>query len=64
MRKLGPTTAIELLGCFYKNQLTLSEDMFDECFDAVTDFLERVNNKKHLLTPRGDEAEADGIQEI
>lgn len=61
MRKIGPTTAIELLGCFYKNQLTLSEELFEQCFDAVTAFLERVNNKKYRLTPGG---ESDGTEEI
>jgi len=58
MRKIGPTTAVELLSCFYKNQLTLTEEMFEQCFDAVTDFLERVNNKKYLLTPGSDD---DGL---
>jgi len=49
MRKINGTTALELLTCFRRKQLTLTRSMYDMCFDAVTDELERVNNEAYRL---------------
>jgi len=49
MRRINATTAIELLTCFRRKQLTLTRSMFDACFDAVTDELERANNEAYRL---------------
>lgn len=49
MRHINPTTAIELLTCFRRKQLTLTREMYDRCFDSVTAELERANNEAYRL---------------
>jgi len=55
MRSINPTTAMELLTCFRRRQLTLTREMFDRCFDSVTAELERANNEAFRLTEDPDE---------
>jgi len=54
MRPINPTTAMELLTCFRRRQLTLTRDMYDRCFDSVTAELERCNNETHRLMEETD----------
>lgn len=52
---MSPFLAVSVLSVFAKGKVTLSEQQFDEAFDALTDLLEASNNEKHRLdTPKGE----------
>jgi len=49
MRDIQAATALQLLICFRRRQIGLSRKIYDQCFDAVTDELERINNEVYRL---------------
>lgn len=52
---MSPFSAVGLLHGFIKfKTITVDEETFDEAFDALTSLLERANNEKHRVTPRGE----------
>jgi len=46
MRKPSAYSAVGLLDQMAKGHLRLSDDLFDACFDVITELLERANNQK------------------
>lgn len=46
---IGPHAALVLLTEWYNSRLRLSHEDYDTLFDAVTGFLERINDDKHKL---------------
>lgn len=53
---LSPYLACSLLSMFIKNRAPLSEERFDECFDALVALMEEANDHKFDLTPKGEES--------
>lgn len=50
--------AVTILSAFEKRLCGLTEEEFDEAFDTVLDFLEKVNNEKFRCTIAEHRAEA------
>lgn len=62
MRKPSCYQAIQMLDAQARGLLRLSDEMFDACFDAVTDLLERANNQKGGAFTRHDQLEPEDVQ--
>lgn len=62
MRKPSVYSAISLLHSQSKGLLRLSDEMFDACFDAVTELLEHANNQKGAAYTRAREFDQDGVE--
>lgn len=66
--RISPYQAVNMLVAQSKGMLRLSDACFDQCFDALTELLEKANNQKggaftrHKdLEPQDVEYDAEGV---
>jgi len=52
---LSPLSALFQLLCFKRRLVGMTEQHFDDCFDAVTTLLEEANNERFRLYPTAQE---------
>jgi len=50
-RSIGPNAALALLSLFMNKQHELTSDEFDYLFDALVEFLEKLNNERYRIWP-------------
>jgi len=64
MRKPSAYSAVGLLDQQAKGHLRLSDELFDACFDVITEMLERANNQKGAAFTRYPprEFDQDGVE--
>lgn len=57
----SPFMALQMLHAFRLKRVVLTREVYDECFDAITVFLERCNNEQHRLVTLGGDDEKEEV---
>lgn len=60
--KVSPYQAVQMLVAQSRGYLRLSDQMFDNCFDALSALLEQANNQKGAAFTRHSQLRAEDVE--